>query len=125
MSHGLERPPEECPNGGVCLEIPPRILRLEEAHARNDASIRAIQASLESVKRDTHEMRVTLRERDRNWTWVQSAFGALLVFAVVQIGTTIWFASQISAQVGQHERVIADHEERLRFHSNTLGRSNP
>jgi hypothetical protein len=121
MSQHLQRPPAECPNGELCLTVHPRLESLEQAHKRNDASIREIRASVESMQRDLHEVRVTLRERDKNWTFIQSTFIALIVAAGVQISTTIWFASQLSATVEQHGSILTDHEDRLRFHSGIIG----
>jgi hypothetical protein len=122
MSQHLQRPPAECPNGELCLTVHPRLESLEQAHKRNDASIREIRTNVETMQRDLHEVRVTLRERDKNWTFIQSTFVGLLIAAGLQISTTIWFASRLSATVEQHASDIADHEERLRFHSSILGR---
>jgi hypothetical protein len=119
--HQPVRPPPDCPNEGLCISVHPRLESLEQAHGRNDASIRDIRANVDTMQRDLHEVRVTLRERDKNWAFIQSTFIALIVAAGVQISTTIWFASQLSATVEQHGRVLTDHEDRLRFHSGIIG----
>lgn len=114
-------PSSDCSNSGACVQIMPR---LEEGDRRMNAhenALNRIGSDLDSLKKDLHEVRVTLRERDGMMNFLRTVFVTLLaVFAsgviavIVQVGTTVWWAAQLNAAVESNQKTLADHELRLR-----------
>jgi len=121
MGTELNMPPEACPNGGVCLMIQPQIDEHADKLHRHEKALERIGSDLDTVKKDVHEIRVTLREKDQMMNFLRTVFLALLgIFAsgvigiVVQVGATVWWAGQLNSTIAANQLAINDHEQRLR-----------
>lgn len=107
-------PPEGCPNSGACLTIIPR---LEEGEARmnnHDAALNRIGTDLDVVKKEVHEIRIVLRERDTSMAFLRTVFLSILGVGLVQVASTLWWAATLTNKV---EALIAnsqDWETRMR-----------
>jgi hypothetical protein len=82
---------------------------------RHSQSLRRIGDSLESLQRETHEIRVTLRERDQTTKFLKAVFNSILVAVVLQLAGTVWWAAKMDAAVVAMTHTVSDHEDRLRF----------
>lgn len=117
----LHVPPEACPNDGVCMSIQPTLDAHEEQLSRHDKALGRIGTDLDQVKKDVHEIRITLREKDQMMHFLRTVFLALLavffsgVIAVIgQIGVTVWWAGQLNTTITLNQHSISDHESRIR-----------
>jgi phage shock protein A len=81
---------------------------------RHSQSLRRIGDSLESLQRECHEIRVTLRERDQTTKFLKATFNSILVAVVIQLAATVWWAAKMDAAVQAMTHTVSDHEERLR-----------
>lgn len=99
-----------------------RVHQLEENHSRHDAALGRIGSAVDHVQGEVHEIRVTLRERDKMQDFLKTVFltllgcfaGSLLAI-IVQIGTTVYFAGRMSEKLDRMSLSIDDHEARLRI----------
>jgi hypothetical protein len=110
QSENLVMPPPECPNGGLCLVVLPRI---EAAELR----IKTIEETLETLhgqSSDIKGLQIIQKERDQVFDFIKKVFIAILVAVVMQVGTTIWWAAKLQAAIDTAREVIGDHELRLR-----------
>ena len=117
----LELPPAACPNGGVCMTHTPRLEEVEKNVERHDAALNRIGTDLDTVKKDVHEIRITLREKDQMMSFLRTVFLALLgcfasgvIAIIIQIGATVWWAGQLNTTMIINGKSISDHEIRLR-----------
>lgn len=99
---------------------------------RHDAGLNRIGSDLDQVKKDVHEIRVTLRERDQMMAFLRTVFLALLgVFlasglgVVTQIGVTVYWAGQLNTTVNSLTTTVSDHEARLRETDKVYRMRNP
>jgi ferric-dicitrate binding protein FerR (iron transport regulator) len=113
----INRPPDDCPNGGVCATMLPRLENVEEQDERHSAALERIGGAMDQLQKEVHEIRVTLRERDKLGGFLQTAFMSILGVLIIQIVTGIWWASTITGQMQAASSAIIDHELRLREHS--------
>jgi hypothetical protein len=122
MSHGLELPPEACPNGGVCITLGPRV-------DQHDIALASVAKDIGTLKADVHEIKITLRERDNLMGFLKTVFLSLLsIFFVGLMGicgqvvmtarwmaqTDMQFANLLEAEADL-KQIVSDHEERIRF----------
>jgi hypothetical protein len=117
----MHLPPENCPNDGVCVTFPTRIHALEDARGRHDAALERIGRDLDTVKKEVHEIRVTIRERDGQAQFLRTVFLTLLglfvsgVLAMIaQIGVTVYYAGKMAEKIDRMVLVVDDHEARIR-----------
>lgn len=81
---------------------------------RHSSALSRISDTLDSLQRETHEIRVTLRERDQTTRFLRASFNAILVAVVMQLAGTVWWAAKMDAAVQAMTQTVSDHEERLR-----------
>lgn len=81
---------------------------------RHSKALQRIGETLDSLQKETHEIRVTLRERDETTRFLKATFNAILIAVVLQLAGTVWWAAQIDAAVKTLTSEINDHESRLR-----------
>lgn len=81
---------------------------------RHSTALQRIGDTLEHLQRETHEIRVTLRERDQTTRFLRASFNAILVAVVMQLAGTVWWAAKMDAAVLAMTHTVSDHEERLR-----------
>jgi hypothetical protein len=117
----MHLPPENCPNDGVCVTLPTRIYALEDAQGRQDAALERIGKDLDQVKREVHEIRVTIRERDGQAQFLRTVFLTLLgmfvsgvIAMLAQIGVTVYYAGKMAEKIDRMVLVVDDHEARIR-----------
>jgi hypothetical protein len=118
----MHLPPENCPNDGVCVTLPTRIYALEEAQGRHDAALERIGRDLDTVKKEVHEIRITIRERDGQAQFLRTVFLTLLglfvsgvIAMLAQIGVTVYYAGRMTAKLDYMVLMVEDHEARLRI----------
>lgn len=104
-----------CPKPGFCLDLEPRLERVEDASSRHEAMISKCAMTLDSVKSDVHAIRVegTIRggQADNLAKW----FLSLIAIGLLQFGGTVWWASSLNTTVTTVVAQYADHEARLRL----------
>jgi uncharacterized protein YukE len=81
---------------------------------RHSSALSRISDTLDSLQRETHEIRVTLRERDQTTRFLRASFNAILVAVVMQLAGTVWWAAKMEAAVQVMTHAVSDHEDRLR-----------
>jgi uncharacterized protein YukE len=81
---------------------------------RHSSALSRISDTLDSLQRETHEIRVTLRERDQTTRFLRASFNAILVAVVMQLAGTVWWAAKMDAAVQAMTHTVSDHEDRLR-----------
>jgi hypothetical protein len=132
MSPIMHMPPPGCPNEGVCLTLGPRV-------DQHEAALSSLGTDIGALKRDVHEIKVTLRERDNLMGFLKTVFVALLsifflgLSAVVGqvVMTARWMAQTdmkfeaIANSTHDIEADVADHEQRLRAHGSYINGQNP
>jgi hypothetical protein len=121
----LRRPPAECPNDGVCSSLIPRLEDCEQANINHAKVVGEIGVSLGSLRDEVHEIKITLRERDKLGSFLQTAFMSILGVLVVQLFASIWWASSLTHKLETSMHKIEDHEARLRAHTLELRQSKP
>jgi hypothetical protein len=95
---------------------------LEESRGRHDAALERIGNDLDQVKREVHEIRVTIRERDGQSQFLRTVFITLLglfvsgvIAMLTQIGVTVYYAGRMASQLDHVVVMVEDHEARLRI----------
>jgi hypothetical protein len=118
----MHLPPENCPNDGICVTLPTRIRVLEDSQGRHDAALERIGRDLDTVKKEVHEIRVTIRERDGQAQFFRTVFITLLglfvsgvIAMLAQIGVTVYYAGRMAAKLDHVVQMVDDHEARLRI----------
>lgn len=81
---------------------------------RHSKALNRIGESLDSLTRETHEIRITLRERDETTRFLKTSFNAILLGILMQLAGTIWWAAKLDSAVETLSANISDHESRLR-----------
>lgn len=81
---------------------------------RHSTALGRISESLDHLQRETHEIRITLRERDETTKFLKSIFSGILVAVVLQLAGTVWWAAQLDVAVKTLTATVSDHEARLR-----------
>ncbi len=117
----LHTPPADCPNDGVCVLTQPQLAEHSDKINRHEKALERIGEDMEQVKKDVHEIRVTLREKDQMMNFLRTVFLSLLgvfatgVFGVfIQISATVWWASQLNTTMESSQRTLTDLETRMR-----------
>jgi hypothetical protein len=113
----INQPPQDCPNGGVCATMLPRLEQVEEQDEKHSEALGRISDTMGQLQKEVHEIRVVLRERDKLGTFLQTAFISILAVLLIQLATGIWWASTITHKMENAGIAILDHEVRLREHS--------
>ena len=115
---------DECPKPGLCLDLESQAhdakqaLLLQNEHLqRHDSALERIGAGLDSLKSETHEIRVTLRERDKLGGFLQTVFVSLLAVTLVHFGAGIWWAATMSSSIRTLGDEVTDHRATLRAHA--------
>jgi hypothetical protein len=111
----LRRPPSDCPNDGVCSSLLPRLEDCEQANDQHAKGLSDIGQSIVSLREEVHEIKITLRERDKLGSFLQTAFMSILGVLVVQLFASIWWASSLTHKLESSMARIEDHELRLRL----------
>jgi hypothetical protein len=121
----LRRPPNDCPNDGVCSSILPRLEECEDSNKEHSELLTKIGS-------EVHDIKVTLRERDRTHDFLRTVFLTLLgCFAggalamVVQVVVTVHYFGGMTEKLERVVRAVDDHEHRLREHSKYINRQSP
>ena len=110
----IHTPPAGCPNDGICSVVVPRLEEGEKRLDNHDAALNRIGVDLDQVKREVHEIRVVLRERDGSMNFLRTVFLSILGVGLVQVASTLWWAATLTNKV---EALIAnsqDWETRMR-----------
>lgn len=81
---------------------------------RHSSALSRIGDTLDHLQRETHEIRVTLRERDQTTKFLKATFNSILLAVVIQLAATVWWAAKMDAAVQAMTHTVSDHEERLR-----------
>jgi hypothetical protein len=124
MSPSIHRPPEQCPNDGICLSLGPRV----DLH---ETTLNTVVNDMGSLKKDVHEIKITLRERDNLMGFLKAVFISLLSISflgLMTVGGQIVMTARWMAQTDMRftfmerthadtEQTVADHEARLRSRS--------
>jgi hypothetical protein len=76
------------------------------------------------IGKEVHEIKVTLRERDKLGGFLQTAFVSILGAIGLQFVTSVWWASSVSNKLENSISVVADHEVRLREHQRFINKYN-
>ena len=82
---------------------------------RHDKALTRIGAAVDATQKDVHEIRVMIRERDGIMNFLKTVFIALCGIGLLQVGSTIWFASSLNTTVTANQSIISDHEARVRI----------
>jgi len=103
------------------MSLPAKIETLEAADARHEKSMAELSSDMAAVKQDVHEIKVTLRERDKMQEFLKTVFVGMLICFVggmlgilVQVGMTVYYAGGVKMQLDQVITAVADHEARIR-----------
>jgi hypothetical protein len=117
----MHMPPENCPNDVISESLPARIRVLEDSQGRHDAALERIGRDLDTVKKEVHEIRVTMRERDGQAQFLRTVFLTLLglfvsgvIAMLAQIGVTVYYAGRMAAKLDHVILMVEDHEARIR-----------
>jgi len=102
-----------------------RIDHHDKELARHSGALSRISDSLDSLQRETHEIRVTLRERDQTTKFLKTVFNSILVAVVLQLAGTVWWAAKMEAAVQVMTHAVSDHETRLRQQENPSRTARP
>jgi len=128
MSQQLHMPPAACPNDGICMSLPAKIESLEASDRRHEGSMSELSGDLNTLKKDVHEIKITLRERDKMQEFLKTVFVGMLICFVGgmlgilgQVGLTVYYSGGVKMQLDQVIASVVDHEQRIR----TEERKNP
>ena len=80
----------------------------------HDAALNRIGTDLDVVKKEVHEIRIVLRERDTSMAFLRAVFLSILAVGLVEVASTLWWAATLTNKV---EALIAnsqDWETRMR-----------
>lgn len=97
------------------MTLEPRINEVEKDLERHDKALGRIGTDLDTVKRDIHEIRVVLRERDNTVSFLKTVFIAILAVGILQFSATVWWAATVTSQLETMGEKVLDHETRIRI----------
>lgn len=113
----LHYPPSDCPNQGVCLTLLPRVESLEDNKLRHERWLERHEKALERIGKEVEIVKLDIREFHmliKTLTFLRNLVLSLLAIGVVNVGTTIWFLSDLNSTVAQIAQKVIDYEARLR-----------
>lgn len=122
MDADLKMPPDECPNGGICLMVLPKIKEHQTRLDKHDAALERIGKVLDATKTEVHDVNTTLAARDDTMKFFRNAFLSILLVGLTQLAASIWWASNINRVVEEGTLRLADHEDRLRIEERLSGK---
>lgn len=102
------------------MTLAPRIQRCEEANAQNSHSLEKIGTDLDVVKREVHEIKVVLRERDKLGSFLQTAFVSILAGIGLQFVAAVWWASTITSKMESVGATLSEHRTQIQKHQEII-----
>jgi hypothetical protein len=128
----LQKPPQSCPNDGICANIIPRIEECEDRENRHEKALERMGAILDTVQKEVHEIRVVLRERDKTQDFLRTVFLTLLgcfgagsIAVVIQVFITVHYFGSMTEKIERVVRIVDDHEVRLRSNERDINKKSP